>query len=200
MQEGAEREVAAERGTAWAATKKPSSQRVGRFFRQRQRVPMAIHTRIGGCGGHEAMAAKSASRWPPPGTAGAFPKPTLLPAKAPGAMGAAGRRLALAALHGGAGAVRRLVAALARRLILAAGWLAAAARRRRSTLPLWRPFLLRRWHVLLGAAVSLKLLRLAVAALRSLLNRQERQQRARLRQLMQEAPSYECAHCCGCLR
>lgn len=60
-----------------------------------------------------------------------------------------------------------------------------------SSLPGWRPFLLRRWHLLLGAAAALKLLRLGFAALRVLLNRRERRQRARLRQLMQEATTYE---------
>lgn len=81
-----------------------------------------------------------------------------------------------------------------RRVLLAAGWLAAgAARRRSSTLEGWRAFTLRRWHLLLGGLVGLKMLRLGLATLKGLLfQRQERRERAQLRQQILQASSYRC--------
>lgn len=80
-----------------------------------------------------------------------------------------------------------------RRLLLGAGWLAAGARRRGGTAPRRSVLLLlRRWHLLLGALAAYKLLRLGLAALRSLLfGRAERWERARLALQLKNADSYE---------
>ena len=171
--------------------------------------------------GAPAMAGVVGTRWPPAGTAAPLRPRLVPGVQQIAPRAASARvALALALLHRRTAAVASALArcggapfcapspplgglvadvelptrSLPRRhVLLAAGWLAASAARRRRALTLerWRPFTLRRWHLLAGGLLGLKLLRLGLAALRGLLFRgEERRERARLQRQMRQAATY----------
>lgn len=80
-----------------------------------------------------------------------------------------------------------------RRVLLGSGWLANSARRQHpgATVATAGRLTLRRWHFVLAAYLSVKVLRAGAAALRSLLNKAERRERQRVMDQLRAATSYE---------